>query len=287
MEPIVVFNLFFCFFQFSFHSRFDRTHFPLLSQMELPTNIIDEANMAMEDTIIPKASADAYEKTYTAFMEWKEKMKTTSNDERVLLAYFKHLRTLYAPSTLWVKYSHLNAQLLLKTGSSLQEYVTVKKFIRRANEGYFPKKAAILTLLQIQTFLRDAPPTYLLSKVILILGFFGAMRSSDLHDIQASCVTEEENLVKIEFYERKNKRYRTYYVGNSGDGPDVLTIIRTYLKLRKNVEGITQFLLQIRKGKITRQAVGKTTIANNCQEVARYLNLEHPETYTGHCNRRS
>jgi hypothetical protein len=57
--------------------------------MELPTNIIDEANMAMEDTIIPKASADAYEKTYTAFIKWKEKMKITSNDDRVLLAYFK------------------------------------------------------------------------------------------------------------------------------------------------------------------------------------------------------
>ena len=143
--------------------------------------------MAMEDTIIPKASADAYEKTYTAFLKWKEKMKITSNDDRVLLAYFK----------------------------------------------------------------------------------------------------QEEELVKIEFYERKNKRFRTYYVGNSGDGPNVLTIIRTYLKLRKNVEGITQFLLQIRNGKITRQAVGKSTIANNCQEVARYLNLDNPETYTCHCNRRS
>lgn len=37
--------------------------------------------------------------------------------------------------------------------------------------------------------------------------------------------------------------------------------------------------------KFTKEVIGKVTLSNTGKEVARFLNLDHPEKYTGHCFR--
>lgn len=64
-------------------------------------------------------------------------------------------------------------------------------------------------------------------------------------------------------------------------------IIRQYIKLRPPNVPTDRFFLQYRNGKCTRQVIGKNMIANVPKEMAKFLKLPNPESYTGHGYRRT
>lgn len=141
--------------------------------MDIPAEILLEAENVKETSVIPKNSEVLYWKTYQNYISWKESKGTTSDLEPVLLSYFKHIEKLYAPSTLWVKYSHLNATIFIKSGIIISNFEILKKFIKRTNEGYAPKKATVLAQHEIIEFVKTAPRNFLLNKIILIFAFIG------------------------------------------------------------------------------------------------------------------
>ena len=86
---------------------------------------------------------------------------------------------------------------------------------------------------------------------------------------------------------------------HSGKGYCPASILKLYFeKINEDLgENITEGVLFYRgtgkpgtKDKVSKfpgkaDIIGKTTLSDTGKEVARYLNLEHPEKYTGHCFR--
>lgn len=256
--------------------------------MELPEDVLADAQAIRESCIIPPNSAPVYRRTYDEYLKWKSgKDNVTSDCEDVLLSHFKYLASKFKPPTLWVRYSHLNASIFLNTGVSIAEYKNLKMFIKRANEGYEPNKAHILSQEQITHYISTAPTSALLNKVILIFGFLGAMRKTDIYDLKYSDVEDKGDKIKVSFAEAKNKRKRTFFLVNDSSGKiDILSLVREYMKIRSPSK-LLPFFLQIRNGKVWGQRVGKTTFSDNCKIVAKFLDLPEHEKFTSHCVRRS
>lgn len=255
--------------------------------MEIPQNISDDAALAMESSIIPKHSAPQYHRSYELFEQWKTEKGTQSNSEPVLLAYFRELTRTFSPNTLWTKYSHISSMILLKTGECIGKYVALKKFIARTNEGYEPNKAKILSVAEIGRFVRDGPTNMLVAKVVLLFGYVGAMRKTDLYNLCSNDVTDSGDKIMVNFAETKNKRRRTFYVKGGDKDLNALPLIRNYINLREKATKMSPFFLQVRNGKITHQRVGEKTISKVCEQVATFLRLPDPKLYTSHTMRRS
>ncbi|KAJ8974597.1 hypothetical protein NQ317_008739 [Molorchus minor] len=74
---------------------------------------------------------------------------------------------LVCSSTLWAHYS------MLKSIINIRENVDIKE----KNKGFKPKKSTVLTIEQVDQFLRETPgDKYLVMKVALIAGVAGACR---------------------------------------------------------------------------------------------------------------
>lgn len=70
-------------------------------------------------------------------------------------------------------------------------------------------------------------------------------------------------------------------------GTTSIEIIRRYVALRPPNSPTDRFFILQRGNKCCGQAIGKNTIAAMPKKIAKFLNLERPETYTGHSFRRS
>lgn len=91
--------------------------------------------------------------------------------------------------------------------------------------------------------------------------------------------TGQELYIKIP--DSNSRTERSFIV--SGNFYDVC---KKYMSLRPNADS-AQFFLHYHNGKCTRQVVGINKLGDIPRTIAEYLNLENPETYTGHCFRRS
>lgn len=65
-----------------------------------------------------------------------------------------------------------------------------------------------------------------------------------------------------------------------------INILKKYIDLRQNIDSDRLFM-QLRHGKITRQAFGHNTVAMFPRRIATFLKLEDSNTFTGHCFRRT
>jgi len=134
----------------------------------------------------------------------------------------------------------------------------------------------------------EAPDeSWLLTKVILTLGIFGACRSDDLKNLSISDIKDHGNYFVVFIRDGKTHKSRRFVVNNEGCLFKPCDLIRKYIALRpKNING-TRLLVGYRKGRCFAQNVGIHTISGVPRLVARYLNLENPDCYTGHSLRRS
>lgn len=64
-------------------------------------------------------------------------------------------------------------------------------------------------------------------------------------------------------------------------------IIEKYTALRPSNVKTERFFLNYQRGKCTVQPIGINKLRKNGQLIAEYLKLENPNTYTGHCFRRT
>lgn len=124
-------------------------------------------------------------------------------------------------------------------------------------------------------------------KIILLLGYVGAMRRVDLYNLKSNALTDEGDKFKVSFYEEKNKRTRTFYVGRGDEDLNALGLLRKYIEKRMKVTNVPYFFVQWRNGAIHNQRVGIKAIGKVCQIVAQFHKISDWETYTSHGIRRS
>lgn len=101
-------------------------------------------------------------------------------------------------------------------------------------------------------------------------------------------IEDKRDVIIINIPDSKNKTRRTFTIINDTDkNIDCLGIIRKYVNLRpKNVDHRRLFL-RYEVGKCVNQVVGKNTLGKVPYNIAKYLNLDNPESYTGHSFRRT
>ncbi|KAJ8975441.1 hypothetical protein NQ317_014199 [Molorchus minor] len=153
--------------------------------------------------------------------------------------------------------------------------------------GYQAKKSKVLTREQIDKFLKEAnDDKYLLLKVILIMVISGALRRDELVKMAIEDIQEENAVIIVTVPDTKTDKKRIFTVTNI----HFIRIYRKYAALRpkpKHIVNNRRIFLRYVNGKCTSQVVGVHTIGKVPSMIARYLRLPNPETYTGHCFRRS
>lgn len=83
------------------------------------------------------------------------------------------------------------------------------------------------------------------------------------------------------------KDTKNYYPRNFIIGPELYDKVNDYIKLRPTNLNTDRFFLQYRNGVCVRQVIGKNKISEVPKTIATFLKLNDPETYTGHCLRRT
>ncbi|XP_044593071.1 uncharacterized protein LOC123270949 [Cotesia glomerata] len=124
--------------------------------------------------------------------------------------------------------------------------------------------------------------TCLVEKVILILGFCGAMRCKELSLLNHNDVEYVGSKFIVSVRDTKNYYPRSFVIMNK-----YYHLVKKYIALRPKNCTSEKFFLCYRNGRCIRQLMGKIKICIVPQKIARFLNLPDPEGYTGHCFRRT
>lgn len=122
----------------------------------------------------------------------------------------------------------------------------------------------------------------------LIIGIAGACRKQELADLTCENVKDERSVFHIEIPNTKTNISRDFFVTSGGiEGVNLVDIVRQYKTLRPTNTNHCRFFVGFRQGVCIRQPVGIHTFGGMPKTIASFLNLPHPEVYTGHCFRRS
>lgn len=252
---------------------------------------IEEAADVACSSLLPERSKKRYEVTYALFKKWCDAKKLVIHTtESVLLAYFLELSKKYtSPASLWCEYSMLRSTISLNDNVDISKYTKLKAFLKNKNTGYRPKKSEVFTIEDIAKFLSEAPDeTYLMKKVVAIMGIAGACRKDELCKVTVDDISDKGNVILIKIPDSKNHEPRSFIiVDNETDNFHCLQLFRKYMSLRpKNLEN-KRFFLRYQNGRCVNQPVGRNIFAKIPLEIAKFLCLENAEKYTGHSFRRT
>lgn len=252
-------------------------------------DITNAARAIEQANTIPGKSKEQYLREYNKFLNWKTENKIAEITEDALLAYFNKLSTEYAPSTLSTTCAKLKACFLAYDDVSIEKYESLQRFLKKTSKGYTPKKAAVFTTDQIHSFVIKAPDdTFLVIKVMLILGVVGVLSKTDIYNLQLSHIQDMASHILVQVKESHTKTPKRFPIVSQPDHPyNPVAVIRKYLVLRQEWTDNPFFLLQLRRGRITKQRIGINTVASTCETVAKYLKIPNFKDYTSHSMRRS
>lgn len=104
-----------------------------------------------------------------------------------------------------------------------------------------------------------------------------------MKNLKLSDVEDSGKLLHIKIPNTKTKISRSFVVSGS-----FYEVCMQYIKLRQKVDAnIDQFFMNYQRGKCTKQVVGINKFGKIPSQIAEYLKLENPSSYTGHCFRRT
>ncbi|XP_073963880.1 uncharacterized protein [Choristoneura fumiferana] len=231
----------------------------------------------------PEKSRERYLKTYELFMCWRSSKGYQSFSEDVFLSYFKELAETKKASTLLNNYSILRSTVSAHHGVHINNYGKLMSYLKVQLEGHTTKKSKLFTAQDVETFLNNAPDdVYLVMKVALVFGIYGACRPYDLvrlrnRDIQK--ISDQVMLVNV----MRNPKVvdRTFVIQDK-----YIKLVEKYQALRPPRMGNNdRFFVYYRNGKCTRQYIGKNAIAFFAKKIAVFLKLPDAQLYSGHCFR--
>lgn len=248
---------------------------------------IGQAAKSVALNLLPEKSRSKYEKQYELFSKWCQSKGTKKISENILLVYFAEKAKVMKSSTLWSIYSMLRSTISAKNDINIKEYKKLLAFLKRQSVGQKPIKSKTLNFDEIKMFLIDASDkTFLLKKVILILGIAGACRRDELVKMVVDDIEDKESILIVKIPDSKTYNSRTFTVTNTTT-LDYLSIYRKYISLRPKNCTIRRLFLKYSNGMCYNQAVGMNSIGKVPKDIAQFLGLPEPCKYTGHCFRRT
>lgn len=116
------------------------------------------------------------------------------------------------------------------------------------------------------------------------IGILSVCRGEELTKLTVNDLkdTGNEFILSIPNTRIKTKVNKTHVIEG-----EFTNIIRRYIALRPPHVPTDRLFLQYRNGKCTCQVIGKNTIAQIPKEMAKFLKLPNPDSYTGHSYRRT
>lgn len=122
----------------------------------------------------------------------------------------------------------------------------------------------------------------------MIMGIAGALRSDELVKLTVDDVQDLGSTILVSVNNTKNHVNRAFtIVSKENCAIDFVVICKKYMVLRKENTDHRRFFVCYRNNKCSTQPVGKNTFGGLPKQIASYLNLPNPSSYTGHCFRRS
>ena len=260
-----------------------------------------EAAKNLEEKLLPEKSRTVYLKMYAEYKDWCAKKEVAGTSEDVLLVYFEEQSKKKKPSTLWSVYSMLRSTISLKEDIDISKYYKLVAFIKRQNAAYKPKKSSVFSRAEITKFLLEAPDNDFLStkvpfpivncclcfkfsviQAIFITGLAGACRPEELCNMHMKDITIQDDIIIVNIPHTKNATSSKFVI------TELLwiKIVKKYFTNRPSPD-MPKVLIGFRGGKPVKQNIGHNTISNTPNKIAKFLQLEHPELYTGHSLRRS
>ncbi|XP_037051392.1 uncharacterized protein LOC119085184 [Bradysia coprophila] len=250
-----------------------------------PDELIEMANSASKE-LLPFKSKARYEQTLREFKNWQETKKTTSNSERVLLSYFSELKGLkgkLSPATLWSRFSMLKATLKIYEHVDIGSYTSLTAFLKVQLKGHKPKKAKVLTEVELRRFIEEAPDhVWLDVKVACIFAIFGCCRSHEFPSIEMSDITRYPDMYYVDIKETKTSTPNAFAITEP-----LVSVVKRYENLRPPKATSNRFFLNFQNGKCTVQVIGKNKFYQMPRRIAEFLKLPDVDRYTGHSFRRS
>ena len=250
---------------------------------------IQQAAETALSTLVPEKSKNLYETTYNNFETWVKEKHVENFTEKVLLAYFLKLSTTLKPSTLWSKYSMLRTMIYLNRNVDISKFTNLIAFLKRKASGYQAKKSKVFTKLEIERFMKEADDKeFLLAKVVLIVGVFGACRREEITFLTVDAIKDCQSFISVKIPNTKTHFPRVFTITEGPiDGINFLHVFRKYAKLRPLNVTHQRFFLTYRKNQCCTLPVGINTIGGMPKKIAEFLGLSNAIEYTGHCFRRS
>ena len=270
----------------------------------------------------PAKSRLVYLKAYKLFErflksnnQWKP--NTVPSDLQVL-NYFHYLRhsLKWAPTTLWSTYARINAVMKRVFGVSLKSYTRVSDVLKSYESGHVVKQAGIFSPQQIEDFVSDPELNskyWLVRKVVCLIGYYGGFRNIELKSLKFENCESDSMGYWFKFARSKQRgrleptsicvpRRQLDWIPVASDSSrvgldfDPASLIDLYLAevqndLQCSREELTGDFFRATHGmkgqKFTLLPLGKNTIGRVGVQVATELCLPRPESFTGHCWRRS
>ena len=110
----------------------------------------------------------------------------------------------------------------------------------------------------------------------------GACRLHELHKLKFDDVKDLESTILVTIPNTNTNTSRAFTVTGK-----YYNICKKYMNLRPKKCESTSFFVNYYGGKCSVQNVGINKFGNMGKQIATYLNLPDPQSYTGHCFRRS
>ena len=240
-------------------------------------------------SLIPEKSKRRYELAYEKFMKWVNDKKTNVN-EKTLLAYFvRRGEILKSPGSLWSEFSMLKTMINLELSINIGRYYKLVSFLKRKNVGFVPKKSKVFLFEEINKFMVEAPnDKYLMLKVVMIMGVAGACRREELVKMTINDIEDKGAVVIVNLPNTKTNITRSFTITkNKQDNVDFVEIFRKYVEVRPKGSQYIRFFYAYNNGKCSKQVVGINTMGKIPSVIAKYLQLEDPNSYSGHSFRRT
>jgi site-specific recombinase XerD len=131
------------------------------------------------------------------------------------------------------------------------------------------KKAKVLTEEQITTFFMEAADeVFILEKVILLFGIYGACRREELVKLSVDDIEDSGKFIVVTLQDTKNKSSRRFTITDDGTPFKGCELYRKYAALRPSDLQARRFFVDFRKGKCTRQFVGVHKIGGVPRKIA-------------------
>lgn len=269
-------------------------------------NLIISFAMEPEEQILdtmPKKSAARYERQFRKYQQFCIENHLECNGIS-LQKYVLSLRNR------GLKASSIKSMVSCITGASGQHGVkfsqtsrdVIWKWAKKEGKGESPKQSSIFTEDDVVSFLR-LPLNGLSNaqlKVSMIIAFYGMMRIGELHSLQFTDIDYDESCCKIRVVIRYSKTDQagaghTFYI------PETIADIRLHDIVMAYKFALSQYLLENHEN-VTNQpffrrvgteecfvktACGVAALGSFAKRIAIFLGKKNPESYTGHCFRRS